>query len=295
MNSWSCRASGSALVWLFALVAVGATAMFPARASARPLDSAARVQPSGATPARVTPADTLEARQKALAQAQRDQLHFPTSAHERELANQYARLGVLDAAFDHFQAAIRLDRHDALAYEAIARIWRDWGLAGAGLPSAYRAVYWAPESPSAQNTLGTLLLELGQFDAARVRFETARHLAPTAAYPVNNLCYLALRQQRHDEAIRLCRDAAVADRSSTTVRNNLALAQLTAGDVEGALETFRTGPSPAAAAYNEGIVLLATRQHTRAHDAFVRARIADPTFVPALRRLQQLAAASKGR
>ena len=233
------------------------------------------------------PGPTVETRNKALAQARLRQRLDPTLENERTLGEAYADVGVLDHALDHFQAALRLDPHDVPSLDGLARIWR---YANVALPIAYRAVYWAPDSAATQNTLGTLFLKLGLRDAARERFETARALDPAAAYPVNNLCYLELQRSNAPEAVRLCREAAAVDPGSPTVRNNLAVALATSGDVEGAFSVFEAGSSPAIAAYNQGIVLLATHQPALARDAFSRARTADPAFLPALTRLKALVA-----
>ena len=184
----------------------------------------------------------------------------PTAEGHRLVAVEYRRLGILDAAYAEYAAARRRNPGNAAAYDGLARIWRDWGYANVGLPHAYRAVYWAPDSAAAQNTLGTLLLKLGVFDAAHTRFEQARALAPDAAYPPNNLCYLELQRADTGAAVSLCREAAALDPASNTVRNNLALALALAGDVDAAFSEFESGPSPAIAAYNQGIVLLAARQ-----------------------------------
>lgn len=244
-----------------------------------------------AADARKRPAvETLEGRNKVLSAARLRQQLASTLDNERALAEEYATAGVLDAAMDHFSAALRIDQHDVPSLDGVARIWRDWGYANLGLPHAYRAVYWAPDSAPAQNTLGTLLLKLGVVGAARVRFERARALAPDAAYPLNNLCYLERQRANVPDAVNLCRDAAAIDPASHTVRNNLALALAAAGDLDAAFSALETGASPAVAAYNQGIVLLAARHIDRAREAFARARIADPTFLPALSRLKQLAA-----
>ena len=68
---------------------------------------------------------------------------------------------MLDQAHEYFTRAVKADPADASSYEALARIWRDWGTAHLGLADAHRAVHYAPESPSAANTLGTVLQALG--------------------------------------------------------------------------------------------------------------------------------------
>ena len=232
----------------------------------------------------------LEDYNKALGAARLRVEASPTLENQRALAEQYVKAGVLDAAMDHFDAALKLDPHDVPSLDGSARIWREWGHADLALPQAYKAVNQAPDSPVVHNTLGTLLLKLGHLDAAREHFEQARSLAPSAAYPVNNLCYVELMRANSVDAVRLCREAATMDPRSHTARNNLALALAVSGDVEGAVTAFESGTSPAIAAYNQGMVLAAAGQLDRAVAAFGQAREADPTFAPALKRLKQLSA-----
>lgn len=233
-------------------------------------------------------ANRLETR-RSFAELARRQMLAPSAETERSLGFAYVDYGVLDAAFDHFQAALRFDPHDPEAFEAVARIWRDWGFSALGLPNAYRAVYWAPSSASAQNTLGTLLLKLGLRDAARERFQLARELEPTAAYPLNNLCYVSLHDARPEEAAEWCRAAADADPASVQVRNNLALALARGGNVDDAVAVLDGDAGSAVAAYNQAVLLLAAHQSERARVALMRARRSDPTFAPALNLLKQLA------
>ncbi|MEQ1726822.1 MAG: tetratricopeptide repeat protein [Vicinamibacterales bacterium] len=259
-----------------------------AASAAEPRPDAQLPQP--VTRAKQTDSATLEHGNKVLALAKLRQQTMPTLENERTLAQVYASAGVLDAAFDHFTAALLLDPHDVPSLDGLARIWRDWGYLQNALPRAYQAVYWSPGSAAAHNTLGTVLLRLGEMEGAQQRFATARALEPDAAYPLNNLCFLALRRGRPADAAPLCREAAALNGSAPEVRNNLALALATSGDLDGAFAAFATGSSPAVAAYNQGIVLLSARLVGRAREAFARARIADPAFVPALTRLKQLAA-----
>ena len=236
-----------------------------------------------------TPTATLEMRNRTLAAARLRAQVAPSAENERLLAHEYLAAHVLDLAFDHYALALRMDPYDASSYDGLARVWRDWGFVHLALPHAYRAVYYAPESPSTHNTLGTLLLQHGVVGAARAQFEIARILDPQQAYPVNNLCYLELRQGNVPEAVRLCGQAVLVAPASKVVRNNMAMALARGGNLEAAWDQFEAGSGPAIAAYNEGIVLMAARQFDRAIEAFTRARAADPTFLPALTRLKELA------
>jgi len=135
---------------------------------------------------------TVEAQDRALAAALLRLRLVPSAAHHRAVADEYRRLRIDDAAFDHLVAATRLDRQDAAAYDALARIWRDWGFPHLGMGDAARAVYYAPASAAAHNTRGTLLAAAGHWEAARHEFETALALDPRAAFAAANLCYLEL-------------------------------------------------------------------------------------------------------
>ena len=107
---------------------------------------------------------------------------------------EYRELGVTDDAYEHYPsgaaASSRATRRRTRAGAHLARLglsatwrWRD----------AYRAVYYAPESAAAHNTLGTLLQALGQRGRRTGSVRDAR-CSIRAAFALNNLCYLALRQ-----------------------------------------------------------------------------------------------------
>lgn len=246
-------------------------------------------------PATANRAQALESVYRPLADAQLRQRVRPNADSERVLAQEYATLGVLDSAFDHFARAIRYNPRDAASHEGLARIWRDWGFPGEGLASAYRAVFWAPRSASAHNTLGTLLGKLGYVDAARDAFHRALQLEPAAAYPLNNLCYLELGQENAELAVRYCAAALQLAPRVATTQNNLALALTKAGRLNDALAVFDGGPVTAVSAYNKGMLLLAAGRLDLAREAFAEARIADPAFRPARLRLARLAAGPKER
>lgn len=108
------------------------------------------------------------------------------SAHLR-VGHAYARAGVLDLAIDHFDRAIAIDNRSAAAYDARARVWRDWGLLHHALSDAARAVYFAPRSAAAHNTRGTILTLLGRCESARAAYRRALELDPRAGYAKHNL------------------------------------------------------------------------------------------------------------
>ncbi len=146
-----------------------------------PALSAQRTQAIGAT---------VEAQDPALAAALLKLRLAPSAAQHRAVATEYQRVGILDAAFDQLTAATRINPRDATAYDARARIWRQWGYPLMGVADANRAIFYAPKSAAAYNTLGTLLGAAGRFEAARRAFERAVALDPAASFARDNLSRL---------------------------------------------------------------------------------------------------------
>jgi len=147
-------------------------------------------RPAAARPVQKAIGVTVEAQDPALAAALVRLALIPTPEHHRGVADEYRRLQVLDAAFDHLSAATRLDPRDAAAYDARARIWRDWGFPELGMGDSARAVFYAPRSAAAHNTRGTLLAATGLTEEARREFEAALALDPDASFARANLCRL---------------------------------------------------------------------------------------------------------
>ena len=235
-------------------------------------------------------AQMLEATDRPLMTALVELAKEPNAQAHRRVAQEYVRLHVLDLAHEHFTEAVTLDATDATSYDALARIWRDWGTPQLGLGDAYRAVHYAPDSAEAANTLGTLLQAVRHMDAARQWYMRALRLDPRAWYAVNNLCYLDVLTRQHT-AVTMCEQAVAASGEQRTPRNNLALAYAARGDLVGAKQWFRRANDPATANYNYGIVLMSLRAYMPAAMAFEAALKADPEFTLAAARAQQAWAA----
>jgi tetratricopeptide (TPR) repeat protein len=221
------------------------------------------IRPLSAPPS--TP--TLEATDPGLASALLALTAMPTAANHRRVADAYRRLGVLDTAFDHLDQALALDRRDAAAYDGRARIWRDWGFPNLGLADAHRALYFAPASPQAYNTLGTLLELLGQRAEARRAFEHAVTLDAAAAYALNNLCHLLHVDGAQAQAADACRAALLADPAMAVAHNNLGLVLASQGDFVAASREFAAA-APDAASFNLGVAYFAAGRFADAADAF---------------------------
>ena len=223
-----------------------------------------------------TSAGTVESRDPALARALAYLAVDHAPLQHRVVAEQYRRLGVLDAAYSHFTQATKHDSSDAAAFDGLARVWRDWGLPHLALGDAYRAVFHAPSSAAAYNTLGTVLQALGNYRDAQRAYERSYRLDARAAYAVNNLCYLHFREGAVERATAMCETALALDPGLRAARNNLALAQAAGGRPDLARLTLVDGPTLAEGLFNVGILHMAGRDYVRAAASFDAASRAEP-------------------
>jgi tetratricopeptide (TPR) repeat protein len=220
---------------------------------------------------------------------------LPNASNYRAAAIEYRRLGVLDKSFEYFDRAAALDPTDARSHEGMARIWRDWGTPQLGLGAAYRALYYAPNSASVANTVGTLFQALGRLEEAEQWYRTAWTLDPNGWYALNNLCYVQILR-RNAVARDTCRSAVgVAGADGRVPKNNLALAHAAAGDLPMAQQWFRRANDPAAADYNYGITLMAIGNYAGAVRAFESAFDIEPQSSVIADRIRQARVAAHGQ
>jgi tetratricopeptide (TPR) repeat protein len=184
-------------------------------AQLRKLAETARPRPKLTTP------DAAEARDGTL----RDRIvalqESPSAATHLQVALEYRRLGILDAAFSHLSAAIRLAPKDGAAYDLRARLWRAWGLPQLGVPDARKAVALSPQSASAWNTLGLLLEESGSADRGVSAYLRAIALDDRADYAWSNLCHAWTLRNDPAAAVRACRRALELDSTLQWAQINL--------------------------------------------------------------------------
>jgi len=131
----------------------------------------------------------------------------PTSEHYLAVAHAYIAEGVRDRAYDHLVAGLEHDRRNAALHDAVARLWRDWGMHDRALTSSYTALHHAPRSAEARNTLGTILWALELRGPAIRAFADAADLAPDAWYAWHNLCQVALTSGLTRDATAYCQHA----------------------------------------------------------------------------------------
>jgi tetratricopeptide (TPR) repeat protein len=255
-----------------------------------------RVLSSRTRPARIEP-ETVERVSPGLAAALALASASPTAENHVLAGDAYRAANILDQAYGQYAAASRVDPLNAAAWDGMARIWRDWGFANLALPDASRAVYYAPGSAAAHNTLGTILQALGQTHEARTEFERAFALDDQASYALSNICYSWVSEGDGARAIDTCRRALALAPGLAPARNNLALAFAVTGDIDGARREFAAAGRPAAREFNLGILYMAEHRFDAAADAFTRAAAIEPGLPMAserARQARQLAAGTPG-
>ena len=230
---------------------------------------------------------TVESSDPRLAAAILAEAVRPAADSSLQVAREYVRLGVLDAAFKCTERALKREPHNAAGHDLTARIWRDWGIQEKALVHAHLAIYYAPEWSGAYNTLGTVLDAMGRRDEARTAFVRAFELDPGAAWALSNLCYLEFRAGHLDEARSRCEAAVRASPALAAAHNNLALTHAASGDMAAARGAFLEAGDAATASYNIGILYLAEGRYAEATKAFQQAIDARPAFTAAKTRAHE--------
>jgi Flp pilus assembly protein TadD len=230
---------------------------------------------------------TIEGRDKALGAALVRLTLQESAENHRLVAAAYRQAGVEDYAYRHLQRALKLNPCDAEAYDALAQLWRDWDQAGLALGEAYRGLYCRPDSAPLYNTLGTVLLALGQAQNARHAFERALQIDSRAAFAMNNLCYMSLGEGDPETAQRFCARALAIEPTMTAAGINLGLAYAIGGDSPRAEQQFGRGPDEAIGHFNVGVLRMSQGKYGAAAQAFDRASVAKPSYWIASRRAAQ--------
>jgi Flp pilus assembly protein TadD len=240
------------------------------------------------------PAATIEGHDPLLSAALAAAAIQPSPEAYRAVAREYSRLHVGDRATDYLNKALALDRRDWATYDALARVSRDAGSLSFALGDAHRAVYYAPRSPIARNTLGTVLQSMGLRAKAREQYELALRLDPRSSYALNNLCYGWFLDGNASRAAHACEQALRLNPEFRAARNNLGILYAASGDLEGARSAFERSGDQAVASYNLGIMYLARREYKRAATLFSDAQRTRPTRQTAARVRQALALSVAG-
>ena len=71
---------------------------------------------------------TLESTDERISQALKELASDDSTDAHRRVADEYYRRGVLDQAHEHYTTVTQRDPRHAASFDALARIWRDWGM-----------------------------------------------------------------------------------------------------------------------------------------------------------------------
>lgn len=229
---------------------------------------------------------SLESSDAVLSRALLKAAAVPTAESFDAVGYRYYQLGVLDTALTFYSRALAANPHDVGALDGRARIWRNWGQFNAALGDATRATYYAPRSPQAWNTLGTVMQMAGRPADASNAYRRAVALDDRAVYAMNNLCYLSFVAGEMQEAMDQCSRAVLVDADFVPARNNRGLVYAASDEPGRAFEEFSKA-GPARASYNFGIVLMAEKKYAAAARAFEDAYRAEPDFAAAHERARR--------
>jgi tetratricopeptide (TPR) repeat protein len=171
-------------------VDVGAMADVPAAIPREEFERAKREALAARAASKPATLPSIEERDSGLRAALLRLKVAPSVATHLRAAEEYRRVGVQDAAFEHVSEALRLESRSAAAYDGRARLWRDWGFTSAALADAHRAKYFDPTSAEVRNTLATILERRGLCREALVEYREALRLNPGAAWAQQNVLRL---------------------------------------------------------------------------------------------------------
>jgi len=176
-------------------VVTGAPAMsLDAGAATRPdgdvvaADSFVSATAPASPPAAIAMAPTLEETSPVLRARLAALAATPTAQAHLDVATAYRSLHVHDRAFDYLELGLSRYHLDPALHDAVARLWRDWGMPDRALRHAHLAVRHAPGWAPAFTTLGTVLWVLEAREDAVDAFTRAFELAPESGWARTNYC-----------------------------------------------------------------------------------------------------------
>jgi Flp pilus assembly protein TadD len=127
------------------------------------------------------------------------------------------------------------------------------------------------ESLDVSHRLALLYASLKQVEKAEREFQLAAEAHADDPVVLNDYGYFLLVSGRLDEARQWLDKALELDPSSPRARNNLAIALVRQGDIEGSLATFSESVGPASAHSNVGVLLARQGQDEEAVKQFRKA------------------------
>lgn len=136
-----------------------------------------------------------------------------------EIAYAYVATGDLMTARDYFEQAIDLVPESSLYWQYLARFSAEYQVEPStlGLPAARKAILLAPDDPAALDTMGVVMMRLGDSASAERFLQRALHSDATYAQAYLHLGQLYLQQDSRRAYPYLKRAAELAGESPTGV------------------------------------------------------------------------------
>jgi len=211
------------------------------------------------------------------------------------IADAYSLLGrlgfarpaeVFPKAKEGAEKALEIDDALAEGYIALAFIKYsyDWNWLDAEIDFNW-AIGLNPNYATAYQYYGLLLVNLGRFEEAMVKFEKARELDPSSLPIKASIATLYYYTRQFDQAIRLWREIQKADPGISWLHYNLGLAYLQKGSTKKALQEFEKAAGlpggNTLGAFGRAYVLAATGKREKA-EAELQALVerSKQTYVP---------------
>lgn len=118
-----------------------------------------------------------------------------------DLGNAAAKLQRFDAAESAYRAYLKLRPECPKGVSGLAACTLATGKVDEARSTVQRALDSAPESADLWNTLGTILVEAGDFEGAIAAYAPAQRLAPTTARTFHNIAHAQSHIGKHEQAI----------------------------------------------------------------------------------------------
>ena len=166
--------------------------------------------------------------------------HNPEAwAARNNLGNALLDAGLVQAATDNYEEALRLHPVYAEVYNNLGNIFSQSGQVAEAAANYQRALQIKPDYAQARNGLGNLLSETGHVPEAIEQFELALRYGPDYADAHNNLANVLFQLGRYREAEDHLKKALVVRPDYPEAHNNLGNVLLRTGRVAGAMAEYR--------------------------------------------------------
>ncbi len=208
------------------------------------------------------------------------------------LAVAYHSKGMIEAAIEAYQSALRLQPDSAIVYNNLGTIHATQGRLEEAIRAYQKALKLKPDYAEVHNNLGNIYTGKGRLEEAIRAFQFALKLKPDYPEVHNNLGYVYATQGRLEEAIRAYQKALKLNPDYATAHKNLGHAYAAQEKLEEAIHelqaALQVNPRDSEAHFNLANVLKQQGQVAEAKAEFERALKINPDYLAARQALESL-------